>query len=325
MPNVFANGTVQNPALPFYGGGAGLQTFFGTWIPPLSRVMFVRATGGTDQDGAEIRRRVVPTLAQGLAACRAGFQDTVFVLPGHTENVVDATMLTNLTASTRIIGVGWGSTRPSFRWTATGSQWAISANDVQISGLLLRAEGANGVVKAIAVTGNDVAITDCDIEASSGAANLATILLEVGTGAVGGTRFSFQRNRVRGVAAGVCTNGILISAAAPNIEISYNHLAFAAVSATGLINVNAAALDGRIMANTMANVTAASITAISFGAQASSGIMADCRIRVQSTGAQTPGTTGITTGATTLYSFDQNFITNDPRTNGVILSPAPDA
>lgn len=320
-----AYGNFNFDNLPGFGLGAGFRLPFGTIIPYGSRVSFVRSTGAQDGDPPELNGRLLPTLAAGLSECRSGLNDFVFLLPGHSESVADATTtFAGLLAGTNVIGLGKGSNQPVFRWTAAASQLAISVNDVMFAGCRFRCEGFNGVTKAIAVTGTGVAFIDNDFEASSGAANLATILLEVGTGGAASNDFRFWKNRVRGVAAGVCTNGILVSGAAANINISDNDLLFAAVSATGLINVNAAALDGIISNNNMRNVAAASITAISFGAQASSGIMRDCRISVQSTGAQTAGTTGITTGATTLYSFSQNAITNDPRTNGVFISPAAD-
>lgn len=320
-----AFGTSRTPGLSGVGLNAGFRTPYGILLPPALKVVYVRNTSSQDQEPYDVSARIVPTLAQALTECRAGLGDMIVVLPGHSESVTDATMLANLQNGTRIVGVGQGSSMPTFRWTNTAAQWAIAANDVSITGLRLRLEGANGVVKAIAVTGDDVAIQGCDIETSSGAANLATIAIEVSTGNVGGGRFNFSGNRMRGVAAGVCTNGILISGAnAKNIEITDNNLQFASNSTNGLINVAAAALDGVIAQNYLSNITASSVAALVFGAAASSGIAADNRIRVQSTGAQTPGTTGITTGATTLYSFHQNYITNDPRVNGVVISPAAD-
>lgn len=322
---VKAYGNFQFDNLPGFGLGAGLRSMFGTLIPPGARVCFVRSTGLQDGDPAELSGRLLPTLAAGLAECRSGQNDWVILLPGHSESVADATTtFAGLVAGTNIMGVGKGSNMPVFRWTAAAAQMAISVNDVMITGCRFRCEGFNGVTKAIAVTGTGVTFINNDFEVSSGAANLATIFLEVGTGGVAANDFRFSGNRVRGVAAGVCTNGILISGACANIDISDNFMAFAATSATGLINVNAAALDGRIFNNFMRNVTAASIAAISFGAAASSGIMGNNCLSVQSTGAQSAGTTGITTGATTLYSFCQNGITNDPRTNAVFISPTPD-
>jgi hypothetical protein len=314
MPSPFTD-------LPAYGIQSGLQTPFGIVLPPAQQVLYVRSTGPQSGDSPDLVARLLPTLAQALAYCRAGLGDTVVCLPGHSESVTDATMLTNLVAGTKVIGLGRGGNMPVFRWTATGSQWAVAVADVVFANLRLRLEGANGVVKAIAVTAADVQFVGCDIEVSSGAANLATIALEIGTGA---HRFSLVGSRLRGVAAGVATDGILVAAAASNIEILDNDLEFAATSASGLIRVAAAALDMRIGRNIISNVAAASIAGISFGAQASSGVVHDNRIRCQSTGAQVVGTTGLTVGATTICSFFQNFITNEPRTNGVVISPAAD-
>lgn len=173
MPSPFTD-------LPAYGIQSGLQTPFGIVLPPAQQVLYVRSTGPQSGDSPDLVARLLPTLAQALAYCRAGLGDTVVCLPGHSESVTDATMLTNLVAGTKVIGLGRGGNMPVFRWTATGSQWAVAVADVVFANLRLRLEGANGVVKAIAVTAADVQFVGCDFEVSSGAANLATIALEIG-------------------------------------------------------------------------------------------------------------------------------------------------
>ena len=320
----YAFGTSGNAQLAAVGMGAGIRTPFGVVLPPSCKVVYVRSLGAQDQDPYDETGRLVPTLAQALAQCRSGLADTVVCLPGHVENVVDATMLANLVAGTKIIGVGQGSNTPTFTFTATAGQWVLNKNDVMVCGLQFNLAGINAVAKAFAVTGNDVTFCGCDFAVTT-ASNAPTVAIEVGTGAVGGARFGFYGNRMRGVAAGVAGDGILISGTGANIEITDNNMAFPATSASGLVRVATAALDLLIARNLMSNIAAASIAAISFGASASSGMVADNAIRVQSTGAQTLGTTGITTGATTICGFYRNAITNDPRTTGLLANPAVDA
>lgn len=310
-------------SLPNYGMQAGMATPYGILLPPSQNVIYVRSSGVQNTDNRDIAERIFPTLASALQQCRSGLADTVICLPGHSESVTDATMLTNLVAGTKIIGVGNGSNRPTFRWTATAAQWAVSVNDVVFCNLNLQLEGANGVVKAIAVTGNDVVFANNDILVGSGASNKATIALEVGTGASGGNRFVFDSNTVRGVVAGAVTNGLLISNAASDIRIINNEMHFASTTTNGNINCNAAALNIRVLNNYLENTVASSVACIVFSNAASDGTCAYNAITVKNTGAHTSGTTGITIGAACLVGFHQNFSVNDPLKSGVLM-PAVD-
>jgi hypothetical protein len=301
--------------------GAGMKTPFGlALLPPGSRIAaYVRSTGVQIGDDPFLNSNLVSTLAAGVARARAGLGDTVVVLPGHTESVTDATMLSGLVAGTRIMGFGRGSNMPVFRWTATAAQWALSVADVTIQGLRLRLEGANGVVKAINVTGADCGIYGCDIEVSSGAANLATIALEVGVGA---TRFELVGNLLRGVAAGVATDGVKVVSTNQGIRIEDNEMAFATTTTNGLVHFTTAALDTRVARNLMLNSTAVSVACIVYDNVAVTGVCADNRIAVLSTGAHTANVTGITTGASTLVRFFENYSSNDLRTSGLLVPAA---
>lgn len=310
------------PDVPLIQVGYGLRTPFGLILPPGGRVAaYVRSTGAQDQDDTAIANNLVSTLSAGLARCRAGLGDTVVLLPGHSESVADNAMLTNLVAGTRIIGVGVGSNMPTFRWTATTSQWVLNKADVYISGLRLRLEGANGVVKALAITGADNIITGCDIETASGATAKATICIEIGAGA---HRCVISGNVFRGTATHNATDGVLIAGAVSDASVSDNDMQFSATAGNGLVRVSAAALSLRILRNQMANTMTSSTSCITVGAVAATGNISDNRISVLATGAQTAGTTGIDVSAgTSLVRCFQNFICNDPRVSG-ILGPAAD-
>ena len=307
--------------VPFLQTGVGIKTPIGMMLfPPGARVAaYVRSTGIQSCDDNFTASNLVSTLAAGLARVRAGFGDTVVVLPGHSESVVDATMLTGLLAGTRIVGYGRGSNMPVFRWTATAAQWAITVNDVIIQGLRLRLEGANGVVKAINVTGADVGFYGCDIEVSSGAANLATIAMEIGVGA---TRCEVIGNLFRGVAAGVATDGIKVVSTNSGIRIENNEMNYATTTTNGLVHFTAVSLDSRVANNQMYNVTAASVACIVYDNVAMTGTCSDNRINVLSTGAHTANVTGITTGAATLVRFFENYSCNDPRVSGLLVPAA---
>lgn len=312
---VKAYGNFMFDNLPGFGLGAGVRSMFGTLIPPGSRVTYVRSTGWQDGDPPELNFRILSTLAAGLAECRSGLNDFVVLLPGHSESVVDATMLTNLVAGTTILGTGQGSSMATFRWTATAAQWAITVANVAIIGCRLRLEGANGVVKAIVCTAADCAMLYNDIEMASGAALKAVIGVEIGAGA---NRFNFAYNLVRGT-ADVVTDPIKGVGTPDMVNISDNDILCAGTSATGCVHITTVWTNMRMLRNNVANLTAVSIAGIGVDNVAATGLLANNNISTLSTGAQVSNTNGIFTGAGALVRAFQNFSSNDPRASGMLL------
>ena len=308
--------------LPTMGAGVGIRTAYGlVLLPPGSKVAaFVRSTGAQPADDPQLSANLVTTLAAGLSRVRTGLGDTVVCLPGHSESVTDATMLTNLLPGTRIVGMGRGSNMPTFRWTATASQWVVDDADVVFQNLRLRLEGANGVVKAIVVTAADVGFYQNDIEVASGASNKATIALEFGSGA---NRFEVIGNVFRGTATHNVTDGVKVVAAVDQGRIEDNEMVFSATAANGLVDFTAAATNVKMFRNYMYNTHTASTSCITMANVAVDGIVAENALAVVATGAQTSNTTGINTGAAVLVRFFDNLVSNDPRASG-ILQPAAD-
>lgn len=312
----------QSFSLPMFQAGYGQSTTWGTVLPPGGRVAaYVDSSGPSDYDDRAISALRVNTLAAALTKVRSGKGDTIYVLPGHTENVVDATMFDGLRAGTRIIGCGVGSKKPTFRWTATTSKWNIAVADVVIAGLKLKVEGAV-VVKGIYVTGADCVLANNEIITSSGAANLATILCEFDTGA---DRFVVSDNKVYGLLAGASTDGFLVTGALTDWEIKCNRMIFPSTAITkGLIHVVGASLNGYIGWNSLYNTVAASTVCIYFDDVASDGLC-EYNSMAETVGTATaPNVSGIVkAGVSTLWRFIENYSTPTKNTSGDI-SPVRD-
>lgn len=305
------------PTLPFQGALAGQQTPFGTLLSPGVNAIFLRSTGAQTGDHPSVVNNLVTTLSKALSYCRSGMGDVIYVLPGHTENVTDALMLTNLVAGTKIIGVGHGSNRPTFRWTATTSSWPISVADVIISGLRLRLEGANGVTKAINVTGSDFLLQDCDIETASGASNGAVIGIELGTGA---DRATLANLRVRGKTYTGAANVVKITGTAQNgIRILNSSFIAPGHTTTGLIQVNCASTDLYFDRLRLYNTIAASTCTICLDDFASDGFFVDVHSADKNNGTATAQ--GITFGSSTLVQCSWTYEVDEVKKNS-ILSPA---
>lgn len=301
-------------SLPLLTGMGGVRTSYAVILPPGARSVYLRSTGPSQSDPPELQNTTIATtLAQALLQCRSGFGDVIYVLPGHTENV---TTTPTFVAGVKIIGVGHGSNRPVFRWTATTSQWAITVADVVISGLRLRLEGANGVVKAIVTTAAETAIESCDIEVASGATNKATIALEFGAGS---TRGRVTGCRFRGTATHNVTDGIKIVSAVDGITIENCRMMFSATAANGLIHVTAAATNLTFSDLDLYNTHTASTATITLDDVACDGHATRVYSAMKNDGVATAQ--GITFGTAALVQCNQCYTVDNGQANG-ILSPA---
>lgn len=306
------------PQLPFNSLGGGIDLGSAVVLPPGGNVIYLRSTAPDDFDPPGLNNRYATTLLEAAKYCRANRGDTIMALPGHSENHADALQLANLVAGTRIIGLGWGGQMPTFRFTATGSQWPISVANVHIQGLRLRLEGANGVVKAIVITGADCTVSACDIEVASGTTAKSTIAVEVGTGA---HRCLIVGNKFRGTATHNVTDGVKVAGAVDQIEIRSNRMQFSATAANGLVHVTAAATALLVAGNYMYNTHTASTACIKIDDVASDGMIADNHVANVNDG--TAAAQGVVFAGTTntTVKCTQNFSVDEKGKSGV-LAPA---
>jgi len=258
------------------------------------------------------------TLAAALADADLGPGDAVVCLPGHSESVADATMLDNLDDGVAIIGIGHGTNRPTFRWTAAGSQWALNNANTIVAGLRLRLEGANGVTKAIDITGAGVTLDDNHIQVASGASNKATIAIEVGSAA---TDCTISRNWVYGTATHNVTDGIkVVGGTVPSrLRIFDNEMVASATAANGLIHVTVAALEMVIRDNIIYNTHTSSTACIVFDNVACDGIVVRNYLGTKNDG--TASAQGITFGAGALVVCGENYSIDEAKKSAV-LAPA---
>lgn len=144
---------------PFFNYDA-IATSHGTFIKPGGRVAaYVRSTGAQEGDDLfAVSGNLVSTIDAGLARCRAGQNDIVVVLPGHTEtHTVTGAIWANLVSGAQIIGVAnpWASNAPSVTLSHAGASVALSVANVTVSGLKITSATAT-LTAAIVVTGAGV-------------------------------------------------------------------------------------------------------------------------------------------------------------------------
>ena len=301
------------PQVPYFRSDAGVNLGYGISLPPGGNVVYVRSTGAADFDPPELIGRVVPTLSAALSQCRSGKMDTVVILPGHSESVTDATMLDNLVAGTRIVGVGQGDYRPTFTWTATTSQWKLDNAGVVLSNLLLKFTGAT-VVKAIDITAADVSILGCEVVNAIGAGSSATVGIAV-SNASHGCKIIGNHIHGAGLAAGVTDAVLVAGTTVPTDVIIKDNVIVTPVATNGPVRVSVAATNFIIASNYIYNLQTAAVAGISVGNVAADGLIAGNMIGLsEGSASSTAATSGVvfTSTGSTAKCFE-NYVCNPAR------------
>lgn len=87
-------------------------------------VLFVDSThpAATDALGAgQSPDTPLATLDYAVGLCTANHGDVIYVMPGHAETVATAAAIDIDVAGVKVVGVGWGASRPTFTLSAVGA------------------------------------------------------------------------------------------------------------------------------------------------------------------------------------------------------------
>jgi hypothetical protein len=125
----------------------------------------------------------------GLAKVNNRVGVTICILPGHVESITASTSISGLTGTSatglNIIGLGYGSQRPLFNWTAAAS--ALLQN---IAGCWIRncvfnfsSTAATVVTAALTVSAADCGLDAVEIKPATSATQLTTTGITVASGA----------------------------------------------------------------------------------------------------------------------------------------------
>jgi hypothetical protein len=187
----------------------GMPVFPGVLRPYTGTAFFVcNATGlnGSDINNGTSPSQPLATLAKALLLVRANYDDVIFVMEGHAENIVSAAQIACATAGVSIVGLGNGRARPTFTWTTVATAtWTVTAANVAIQNLVFVGTGVASVTTMFAITGDDCTFTNCEFDHAN-ATNQALLGITI----TGTNRFKFDNNRVHGTANTGTTNFIQI-------------------------------------------------------------------------------------------------------------------
>lgn len=101
-------------------------------------VFFVQSSSGSAADDTShggVPSYPYATLAYALTKVTASNGDLIVVLPGHAETISAAGTITCSVAGVSIVGIGQGSLKPRFTWSAVASTWLVTAANVSITNI----------------------------------------------------------------------------------------------------------------------------------------------------------------------------------------------
>lgn len=139
--------------LPFLGSGK----HFIVGDSSTANLDMLKELFGYDPDGT---LRYFSTVDAAINECTADAGDMIYVMPGHTETISAASGITSDVAGVSIIGLGSGTERPTFTFSATASTWVVSGASTTIKNIV-GVPSIDSVVSGFVVSG---ASCDLDIE-----------------------------------------------------------------------------------------------------------------------------------------------------------------
>lgn len=118
-------------------------------------IFFVHSGTGVNGAGYGLNPDApLATIDYAIGLCTANKGDTIYVLPGHAENVTAVDGIDCDVAGIRIIGLGQGTLLPTISFTAAAGSITVDAANVLIRNLRLVANFATGTTAGVTITAN---------------------------------------------------------------------------------------------------------------------------------------------------------------------------
>ena len=154
--------------------GPGIPTTTGSYI-------FVSSVVGSDDNDG---RKATPyaTFAKALDKCTTDAMDVVILMPGHSEDVASAAAIAADVAGVTVVGIGNGSLRPTFSFTAAAGTFTITAEDQTFINIEWQAAYAD-VATGLDISGvDDLTFDGCWFTESATSKNFV-VVMDLATGA----------------------------------------------------------------------------------------------------------------------------------------------
>lgn len=174
FPNGFANG-LSVRGMPLQQMQPG-QVF---WVNNSTVLRAGQRSGSDSNRGTFLDPFATLDFAVGM--CVAGRGDIIFVGPGHAETLSSATALVLDVKGVAIVGVGSGSSRPTFTLdTANTVTIPVSVDDVSVQNCIFIANFLTIAACFTLTTAQNFAVDNCEVRDTGAALNFANFVKSTG-------------------------------------------------------------------------------------------------------------------------------------------------
>jgi hypothetical protein len=302
--------------------------------PAVGRVFMVRGDGTNvsqydeqyNQNNPDANRTLYQSVESALAKCIDDRGDTIIVLPKHAQNIGAATTSSwTFKRGVRIIGIGQGSSIPTFTFTTATSKLNLNAVNVSITGCRFlcagpSATGALSVATPFTMSAAGCSFIGNEFELGIDADSLCTTFLTVSAARC---TFSYNVCESQSVAS-TPTAGIVLTAADKfTCEGNVCNCAFAAAGTGWIAHVTTASKNILIRNNFFHQWLASSTGGIDFSvALATTGVIANNYFQTHLTTNVLPI---VTSGSGVVVAMYNNYVVNDNNQTGVLVGTVSDA
>ena len=210
------------------------------------------ATYGADAAGyGQNPDKPFKTLDYAVGQCTANKGDTIYLMPGHAENLITATSVNLDIAGIRVIGLGNGGLIPTFSMTAAAGSITIAAANILLRHIKPVSNFTSGVTSGltIAAAGDALTLDDIVMRETSNDKEFLT-WVSVATTV---DDLTIQNCDLRGIVGGSDVNPIIFAGTSTNCLIKNNFI-YGDFSGNVIDHLTGAAVDFVADNNTLVNM-----------------------------------------------------------------------
>lgn len=255
--------------------------------------------------------RFFNTIDAAVGSCTANAGDTIYVLPGHTESISNATSLLLDVAGVNIVGIGVGANRPTLTYTtAATANIPVSAANVSIENVVFVANFADITSAFTLATAPGFSLVNCEFRDTSSILNFITAVTTTVT--VNSDGLSIIGNRFFTLGTTAATTAIKIAGTMSRLRVNDNFVVKAVLNNTSCLIAHGALVmsslevaRNRVFSNNTDSASGAFL--ITTSATTNTGMVYDNYVKGLDTAAEVLCTSGCAYGLfNNLYNGDAN-------------------
>ena len=312
----FPNG-ISSFGVPIYGTQVPV-----TGGPPTGNVFFVQSTNGQDAGPGNSPQFPYKTLTYTLTQVLANNGDVIYLMPGSTFNVSDATSYAITKAGVSIVGLGNGNARPTITLdTGNTSTFAVSAANVAFINCIFIANFLSIAACFTLSTAKGFTLINCEFRETSNVLDFLNIIKS--TGAANTVDNLYVQGNVWNGLGTTSVNSFILTANDINDAEIYNNTVILARTATApiLMTVTAGVLTNlNCVGNNVSSLQTATTTGALIGVSGTTGtgmIAYNFAGTLQATAAS-----DLLVTAGHKFAFVQNFTAGAADKSGILVPAA---